>query len=302
MSCANCNKVFIEKPNNSGYYRYSLENSLPCGDESARNILVNITGSQLTPVPNKRQGQFLCPECWSKLNDTAKYQKAVTEFWKRTDNDTYIGTQATKWDHIITAIRARQYRRAIKGLYGATKGSKRSFIEVTKDIVRKEISELLHSDTGNSFPLFQKVNIPNLESFSWDEALTELQYACPLLYNALKGAMTTKQCENSLVKGKYVNLKPKIGTVAALILHSKAPRKASFLPTLFSIQFWRGGLKRELIKQLAHTGICKGYDTTFAAVDNISSDFDSAAVVCKEKIEGQFRNAPIAEMLATRSS
>ncbi|VDI05718.1 Hypothetical predicted protein [Mytilus galloprovincialis] len=194
MSCANCNKVFIEKPNNSGYYRYSLENSLPCGDESARNILVNITGSQLTPVPNKRQGQFLCPECWSKLNDTAKYQKAVTEFWKRTDNDTYIA--------------------------------------------QKEV---------------------------W-------------------------------LKVKYVNLKPKIGTVAALILHSKAPRKASFLPTLFSIQFWRGGLKRKLIKQLAHTGICKGYDTTLAAVDNISSDFDSAAVVCKEKIEGQFRNAPIAEL------
>ncbi|CAC5425927.1 unnamed protein product [Mytilus coruscus] len=334
MSCANCNKVFIEKPNHSGYYRYSLENSLPCGDESARNILVNITGSQLTPVPNKRQGQFLCPECWSKLNDTAKYQKAVNEFWKRTDNDTYIaqkrrltltpgksplkkfgrissplqkrksskslftkkGTQATKWDHIITAIRARQYRRAIKGLYGATKGSKRSFIEITKQIVRKEISELLHSDTGNSFPLFQKVNIPNLETFSWDEALTKLQDSCPLLYNALKGAMTSKQCENSLVKGKYVNLKPKIGTVAALILHFKAPRNASFLPTLFSIQFWRGGLKRELIKQLAHTGICKGYDTTLVAVDNISSDFDSAAVVCKEKIEGQFRNAPVAEL------
>ncbi|CAC5388947.1 unnamed protein product [Mytilus coruscus] len=245
MSCANCNKVFIEKPNHSGYYRYSLENSLPSGDE----------------------------------------KKEIKK-----------GTQATKWDHIITAIRARQYRRAIKGLYGATKGSKRSLIEITKQIVRKEISELLHSDTGNSFPLFQKVNIPNLETFSWDEALTKLQHSCPLLYNALKGAMTSKQCENSLVKGKYVNLKPKIGTVAALILHAKDPRKASFLPTLFSIQFWRGGLKRELIKQLAHTGICKGYDTTLVAVDNISSDFDSAAVVCKEKIEGQFRNAPVAEL------
>ncbi|CAG2203272.1 unnamed protein product [Mytilus edulis] len=186
-----------------------------------------------------------------KISDSCKKRKSSKSLF------TKKGTQATKWDHIITAIRARQYRRAIKGLYGATKGSKRSFIEVTKDIVRKEISELLHSDTGNSFPLFQKVNIPNLESFSWDEALTKLQYSCPLLYNALKGAMTTKQCENSLVKG---------------------------------------GLKRELIKQLAHTGICKGYDTTLAAVDNISSDFDSAAVVCKEKIEGQFRNAPIAEL------
>jgi len=54
----------------------------------------------------------------------------------------------TKWDHIITAIRARQYRRAIKGLYNATKGSKRSFIEVVATEIRKEVSELLkHPDT-----------------------------------------------------------------------------------------------------------------------------------------------------------
>lgn len=52
-----------------------------------------------------------------------------------------------------------------------------------------------------------------------------------------------------------------------------------------SIQFWRGGLKREVLKQLARIGMCKGYDTTLAALDKIRQGFDSAAFICKQKIE-----------------
>jgi hypothetical protein len=45
----------------------------------------------------------------------------------------------TKWDTIVTAIRARQYGRAIKGLYEATTDSRKQFLRVFANIVRKEI-------------------------------------------------------------------------------------------------------------------------------------------------------------------
>ena len=45
----------------------------------------------------------------------------------------------TKWDTIVTAIRARQSGRAIMGIYEATTGSGKKFLRVAANIIRKEI-------------------------------------------------------------------------------------------------------------------------------------------------------------------
>ena len=87
-ACANCNKAFEKK--SKGFFRFSLESLLPLGNQSARDILSSLTGSSFTPVSSKRKGQFMCPECWSSLNKTIRYQHSVNEFWKRTEDDTYI--------------------------------------------------------------------------------------------------------------------------------------------------------------------------------------------------------------------
>lgn len=73
-----------------------------------------------------------------------------------------------------------------------------------------------------------------------------------------------------------VNLKPRIGTALAILLHTNAPRKSNFIPTLKSVQFWRGRLKRETIKQLSHLGICVGHEATLSTIDKIRAHFDSA--------------------------
>ncbi|VDI12582.1 Hypothetical predicted protein [Mytilus galloprovincialis] len=88
-ACANCNKAFSKKKGDKGYFRFSLENSLT-GDQSARDLLTDVTGATFTPVSSKRLGQFVCPECWTRLNDTAKYQNSLNEFWGRTFSDYYI--------------------------------------------------------------------------------------------------------------------------------------------------------------------------------------------------------------------
>lgn len=62
------------------------------------------------------------------------------------------------------------------------------------------------------------------------------------------------------------------------------------MQSMFSIQLWRGGLKRDSIKQFARTGICKGYNATLKSVDKMRLDFDSAAIKCKEQIQEQLGN------------
>ena len=111
-----------------------------------------------------------------------------------------------------------------------------------------------------------------------------------MVFTAMKSAITKKSNENTLVRGKSVNLKPQLGTAIACLLHAKAPKKASFIQSMLSIQLWRGGLTRDSIKQFARTGICKGYNATLKYVDQIRLDFDSAAIKCKEQIQEQLGN------------
>ena len=101
----------------------------------------------------------------------------------------------------------------------------------------------------------------------------------------LKSSITTKDYESTLEISSGVNLKPKIGIIKSCVLHAKAPRKSKFILTVNSIQFWRGCLKKETIKQMAHTGICVGYMGTLSAMDTIRKGFDSVAVSCKTEIE-----------------
>ena len=187
-----------------------------------------------------------------------------------------------KWDPIITAVRARQYGRAIKGLFNATPGSKRKFLQITAQIIRKEVGKILSID---DFPLCQEAAIPTISEFSWEKTFTVMEQHAPLLFTSLKSAVTSKQEEESLQRKMSVNLKPMLGTILSCLFHAKAPRKASFFPTVMSIQFWRGGLKRETIKQLAHTGICLGYNATLKAVDKIRDNFDAAANTIKRLLE-----------------
>ena len=144
-------------------------------------------------------------------------------------------------------------------------------------------------NVNTAFELCQKVDIPTIGKFSWESTFTKLEENAPLLLTTLKSIVCRKASENTLDRPKG-NLKPKVGTAVACLLHARAPKTAIFLPKLFSIQFWRGGLKRETINQMAHTGICLGNDATLAAVDKIRVEFDLAAKNCKSLIEDQVRN------------
>ncbi|CAC5389596.1 unnamed protein product [Mytilus coruscus] len=195
-TCSNCDREFEKRHDNKGYLRFSLEKPTTSGGV-ARDELSALTGVPFTPVYNKRIGQFLCPSCWSNLNDTVRYKSSLHELWGNTQANSYIGgkrgsdgikqsstvkkprftsqksqkiivpektTKGSKWDSIIGFVRARQYGRAIKGLYESTKGAKRQFMLFVSGVVRKEIKDILKPKT--TFPLCMKADIPSITDFS----------------------------------------------------------------------------------------------------------------------------------------
>ena len=75
-----------------------------------------------------------------------------------------------------------------------------------------------------------------------------------------------------------MNLKPRISTALVILMNAKAPSKAQLLHTLLSVQFWIGKLKGETIKQLAHLGLCSGYEATLSAINRVWTIFDEATI------------------------
>ena len=84
------------KRKNKGFYRFSLEKSLPRSNEIARETLSKLIGTQFGAVSQKNRGQFLCPKCWSKLRQIARYQWSLDQFLDRTKCNSYIGQKRTE--------------------------------------------------------------------------------------------------------------------------------------------------------------------------------------------------------------
>ena len=123
------------------------------------------------------------------------------------------------------------------------------------------------------------MDIASLEAFSWEDTSDSMTRHAPLLATVLNAA-----CKRAAVQ-TIPSITPEIGTALSCLLHARSRIKASFIPTIFSIQLWRGGLKSETLRQVAKTGLCLGYDSTLKAVDRIREGFDSAAYKCKEALE-----------------
>ncbi|KAK3102767.1 hypothetical protein FSP39_013804 [Pinctada imbricata] len=140
--------------------------------------------------------------------------------------------------------------------------------------------------------------MPNMEEFSWVNTLSVLEKEAPLLFSALKGTITTSKTGDSLVSTRGQNLKPILGTALSCLLRGRSPLKATFIPTMNSVQFWRGGLKRENLKQMSRTGICMSYDATLAAVDKLRKGFDDAANVCKKSLESALQTKHVERVIS----
>ena len=124
----------------------------------------------------------------------------------------------------------------------------------------------MQDDTA--FQLCKTVDISSIDRFSWDDTLDKLQTHAPLL-SAVVHSIVSRQSGDNALRRRNV---PKLGTAVACLLHARAPKKAAFIPTVFSIQFWKGGLKRETIDQLYRTGICLTTEKTLDILDKIRHD------------------------------
>ena len=157
-------------------------------------------------------------EIWSNFQ-FQRHTKAARNIFGRQSTE-----KPSVFDTIITALRARQYRRAINGLYNASRATKRHFHTIAGRIVRKEVGQILNN--GESFALCNRISIYAIYGFSREDTIAKASEPAPLLVSVLKGAVATRQNEESMRRGKRVHLKPRIDTVFAFLLHARA------LPTL----------------------------------------------------------------------
>ena len=100
--------------------------------------------------------------------------------------------------------------------------------------------------------VFSGGNLERLCAFSWEKGADALKTQCPVLWNALVGATTTKQSQDVFRSkgGKWVL--PIVITVAGMLAYARNPRKLKLIQQLIGIQLWLGGLKRTVCIALPH--------------------------------------------------
>lgn len=181
-------------------------------------------------------------------------------------------SKSTNWESIVYNVRKRNYSRAIKGLYYATKGTQRNFHAVVKNCLRRN-----KGTSQERSVTFKEVTLENISKFSWNDVLEQLDISASLCTSVLKDMVCAPKEQTSICPGNKKNLKPAVGFATSTLLHANAPRKASFLPAVCSIQLWRGGLQTDKMKQFSQTGICFGIMGTRTIIDNIRTSFDVVA-------------------------
>ncbi|XP_053403304.1 uncharacterized protein LOC128558371 isoform X2 [Mercenaria mercenaria] len=186
-----------------------------------------------------------------------------------------------KWDTLVTAIRARQYRRAAKKFYSATKGSRKGFLTVVGIIARREIRKLFEEET--KFSLCSVTDFPNTKDF-WDKTLDQLKTEAPLLYTVLCSSVTSRITEATLLRGSTC-LKPQLGVTLTCLMHTRAPRKLNSIAKYLCINFWRKRLRGELERKTVagNRSLCDVYPRQ--EIVKISKDFQRAEKITQKHLE-----------------
>ncbi|KAL3870217.1 hypothetical protein ACJMK2_038295 [Sinanodonta woodiana] len=169
-------------------------------------------------------------------------------------------------------IKNAEYTKGYRALFNATKTSRKQFFKFICNSVRKEVRCLR---TSTSFPLFHDVTPSNLRNFSWDSTIDQLAQFAPVLYAALFGALTDSR-RRSLEKKGHINPKVRLGTALSCLLYTKYPKKASFIPSVYSIKFTKIR-KLPTMKYIYRAGLCTQMTCASAALNRFGNDFETAA-------------------------
>ena len=85
-----------------------------------------------------------------------------------------------------------------------------------------------------------------LLDFTWEKVAQEMRLHCPVLWNALVGATTTRLSQGNLKTRAGKSLLPVLGVIAGMLAYARQPRRMKAVQQLIGFQFWMGGLKRKV--------------------------------------------------------
>lgn len=181
----------------------------------------------------------------------------------------------------------RKYAAAFRGLYNATPGTRRHFRRLVSKLIWREINSLQKNE---DFPLFKDCTAENLSRFTWEETLEVMQQEAPIALSVLCCLVSQRESQKDSMLRKTINLKTSIGIALAILLYGRYPRKASFFPTMLSIQLWQGGLRKETFDQLSGVKLSLGYNRTVATIHKLGEAFNYRAKTLNKEIDMESTN------------
>lgn len=152
---------------------------------------------------------------------------------------------------MATALRYisyRQYKKGICLLMKARTGFKKAMLEVTEDIVRKEIRKYTSKPSRISHVYKGNQTLEQMSEFSWETVFEDVVTNCPTLTNTILATLTSKETRkfNALSNKPESSVKPIVGTITSIILYMIKPTLCSF-QIMNSLQMWLSSTKREVI-------------------------------------------------------
>ena len=85
-----------------------------------------------------------------------------------------------------------------------------------------------------------------VETWDWNQVCDEIKKTCPLIFSILLGAMTTRETEKDLVTRTHKDIRPILATVTGLLAYARKPGRMKAIQQIVGLQFFFGGLKREV--------------------------------------------------------
>ena len=182
---------------------------------------------------------------------------------------------------MFRAMLGCRYGTVIRALWRYSKAFRRHFLIEVPKLIRREVSELLKPNT--SLSLCDDIILSNIEAFSWDSTLADIEETAPLSFCAVKAIASTKKNQESMLTNNGKSLKPVIGNALSCLLRGRH-NKVKFIPTLNAMQLQKYGLKKHGLMMLSDTNMCLSNKSLATVLQKMSFGIDDAVQAYKNSV------------------
>ena len=137
--------------------------------------------------------------------------------------------------------------------------------------------------------LSAKPDMSPIKEFKWDKVTSDIEKNCPLLWNVLFGATTTRATEKTLKTRLGKNMLLILATIVGTLSYARNSRKMKVIQQLIGLQLWLGGVKRDVGNRLNVVNLRQGVDATLTTIDGLIKDSSKSVHEWKDAVTSYLR-------------